>query len=146
MLLCRVCWENTCTCHANKVEIDDEISDIVRILNLNGYETCFSCAGHIRADEIKIGIVPTIYIAFNKYRCGEIVPDDIGEGWRFFKTSYILKYQLMEAIRFMSYSGPNKKWIKKRNKLLTPGDIDKLEYKLSKKRNELRKFAEGIGA
>ena len=47
MLVCDKCFRPKCNCNSNsKIEIDDRITEHIRILNEKGYTTEFCCSGH----------------------------------------------------------------------------------------------------
>ena len=73
MVVCSSCMApfEDCTCgFYQKIELDDNIADIVMLLNHKGYQTRFSCEGHTE-QVCEPGAIGT-YVLFEKpiQRCG----------------------------------------------------------------------------
>lgn len=133
MILCNKCWKIECNCSRSKINIDDSIVDTIRILNLKGYETRYCCGGHISKENILLGLLPSIYIVFNKYNCKDIIPFEIGDGWILRKTEYVLEYTLNEAKKY-----------KNKGQILTEDTLYDLENILQSKRDELNLWANNL--
>lgn len=140
MKLCSKCWNSNCNHNSVKIEIDDEISDIISSLNLKGYRTMWCCAGHYSLEYLKQGIPINIYIKFNKYQCPKINPKDIGEGWKFTESTFTLRYVVKDTKKFKEYNGKNNRMKKFYNQPITDQDKLRIELELNMKREELRRW------
>lgn len=50
--ICTSCWEEDCVCDYEwYTTLDSGIADVIIALNLKGYQTMYSCEGHISEDE-----------------------------------------------------------------------------------------------
>ena len=137
IMLCPICWEEECNCDASKVEIDVEIAETIKLLNKKGYHTTFCCGGHIQKELLPLGVTPSIYVAFNKWQCKKIDPQEIGEGWTFTPSTYTLRYTLDWCKKFKIFTGETKALIKKYNHPVLDSDIELIKKELEEKRKEL---------
>ena len=137
IMLCPICWEEECNCDASKVEIDVEIAETIKMKKKKGYHTTFCCGGHIQKELLPLGVTPSIYVAFNKWQCKKIDPQEIGEGWTFTPSTYTLRYTLDWCKKFKIFTGKTKALIKKYNHPVLDSDIELIKKELEEKRKEL---------
>ena len=134
MNICTICWDKMCN-HSEryKVEIDDNIAEIICILNKKGYETLFCCGGHITNNKIKQGYIPNIYISFNKYNSliKNINTECLGDNWSWYSSNATLRYLMKEAKFF-------------RNHDVNDGDITKMNNTLDIEINKLKDFVDKL--
>ena len=101
MKVCPICWEREEEeCRHDKdnfVEIDDNISDIIVMLNKKGYHTRYCCGGHD-------GLLDEVYIMFSKWDSHDIinkldVKKDIGLYWKLTKSNCVIRASIPKEIK-----------------------------------------------
>ena len=134
MKLCTVCWEDNCS-HEDrfKVEIDENIAEIISILNKKGYRTMFCCGGHIYVENIRQGYVPNLYISFNKYNSvlSNIDFVKLGANWSWTKSNATLRYFMKEAKQY-------------KGKIITQSDIEDMQVILNNQVNILKEYVKKL--
>lgn len=66
MLVCSECFCSECAHEKEKVEIDDEILDTIKLLNDKGYKTDYCCGGHVGEKRM-----PCMYVRFDWVKVAE---------------------------------------------------------------------------
>ena len=126
MKVCPICWEREeekKECKHDKdsfVEIDDNISDIIVMLNKKGYHTRYCCGGHDR-------LLDEVYIMFSKWDSHDIinkldVKKDIGLYWKLTKSNCVIRASIPKEIKTETEA----------------------KYFLSDRRDELREWAKKL--
>lgn len=124
--VCPICYMSNCNHNYPKFEVDYNIYDVIKILNLKGYKTEYCCGGHIDIASISNDVYPSIYIKFNRFSVNPFDASKIGEGWVLKRTNMVLEY---------SFNPKNMSDLSLYDKKITCIKV------LSEKRNELKKWA-----
>lgn len=87
IMVCPVCFKRKCKHGSAKIEIDESMEDILRILNNKNYKTLYHCGGHVYDGFIQIYIMFTSFANF-----GYNIGIDVGNGWQYDTKKNVLEY------------------------------------------------------
>lgn len=89
IMVCPKCFKRKCNHGLGKIEIDESMEDILRILNNKNYKTLYHCGGHVYDGFIQTYIMFASFVNF-----GYKISIDIGDGWRYDARKNILEYYI----------------------------------------------------
>lgn len=102
IMVCPQCFERKCNHGCDKIEIDESMEEILKVLNNKNYKTLYHCGGHVYGGFIQIYIMFASCVNF-----GYNVAIDIGRDWTWDKDKNMLECYIGQN-RFIGMSINNR--------------------------------------